>query len=143
MEQTTRPQTILVVEDDKDTRDLIKTILSRDGYEVETARDGKEGLEKALRILPDLILLDIMLPEMDGLAVCKNLMEDGAAKSIPVIILTAKQELSTKLSSFVAGAKRFISKPFEASEITDEVRRTLRQREIQSVAISSPMDPRD
>lgn len=143
MEENIRNYTILVIEDDRDTGELIRTILKKEGYLVTVARDGESGLNEAVINDFDLILLDIMLPGMDGLEVCKMLADNSETRSIPVIILTAKQELSTKLSSFVVGAKRFISKPFEASELVDEVKRTLRQREIQSVAPITTIDPRD
>lgn len=143
MEENKRNYSILVIEDDRDTGELIRTILKKEGYAVTVARDGESGLNEAVINDFDLILLDIMLPGMDGLEVCKMLADNDETRSIPVIILTAKQELSTKLSSFVAGAKRFLSKPFEASELVEEVRRTLRQREIQGVAPSTTLDPRD
>lgn len=143
MEENKRNYNILVVEDDRDTGELIKTILTKEGFEITVSRDGESALNEAIIGAYDLILLDIMLPGMDGLEVCRQLSENNETRSIPVIMLTAKQELSTKLSSFVAGAKRFVPKPFEASELTEEVKRTLRQREIQDTSVGSITDPRD
>lgn len=125
-----KKSTILIVEDDLDTNELVSMILTDAGYRPICAFDGEEGLEMARKELPDVIVLDLMLPKLDGLEVCRQLMDNESTRSIPVIILTAKRELSTKLSSFVAGAKRFITKPFDAPELIGEIKRTLRQREI-------------
>lgn len=121
---------ILVVEDDKDTNDLVSIILRDEGFVPIPAYDGEEGLATAEREMPDVIILDLMLPKMDGLEVCRSLADNEKTRSIPIIILTAKRELSTKLSSFVAGAKRFVTKPFDQHELISEVHRTIRQRRI-------------
>lgn len=134
---------ILVIEDDQDTNDLISTILEDAGFKSLPALDGEQGIEKARAETPDVILLDLMLPTIDGIEVCRRLMADEKTRSIPVIVLTAKQELSTKLSSFVAGAKRFLTKPFDENELISEIQRTIRQKELQHQNIESPVDPRD
>ncbi|MFA6449622.1 MAG: response regulator [bacterium] len=121
---------ILVIEDDKDTNDIILTILNDAGFSPFPAYDGEEGLQKAESEQPDVIILDLMLPKINGLEVCRILNSNEKTRAIPVIILTAKRELSTKLSSFVAGAKRFITKPFESQDLVNEIRRTIRQKEI-------------
>ena len=83
-------QKILIVDDEPDALDLIKVNLATAGFTVATAEDGEEAIKKARAILPNLIVLDIMLPEVDGLEVCKILRQDGATKGIPIIMVTAK-----------------------------------------------------
>lgn len=124
---------ILVIEDDEDTNQMICDILSDSGFTTLTAFNGEEGISLAASEQPDVILLDLMLPTIDGIEVCRRLMDDPVTLSIPVIILTAKDELSTKLYSFVAGAKRFITKPFQSQELILEIERTLRQKQIQNI----------
>jgi len=124
------PTKILVIEDDKDTNDIISSILNDAGFESSSAYDGEEGLFKAQNENPDVIILDLMLPKVNGLEVCRVLSANDKTRSIPIIILTAKRELSTKLSSFVAGAKRFITKPFEGQDLINEINRAIRQKEL-------------
>lgn len=140
-DEMTAPR-ILVVEDDKDTNDLVSIILRDEGFVPIPAYDGEEGLATAEREMPDVIILDLMLPKMDGLEVCRSLADNEKTRSIPIIILTAKRELSTKLSSFVAGAKRFVTKPFDQHELINEVRRTIRQKQIAQTSADSNIDPR-
>lgn len=121
---------ILVIEGDKDTNDMLVSILGDAGYSTTPALNGEEGLKKAEADNPDVILLDLMLPQISGLEVCRLLSANEKTRNIPIIILTAKRELSTKLSSFVAGAKRFITKPFESQDLLNEIQRTIRQKEI-------------
>jgi DNA-binding response OmpR family regulator len=141
----TEPQNIrvLIVEDDPDTRELIATILDGAGYNTLSAADGEEGLDKARAERPDLILLDLMIPRVDGIEVCRRLSADDDTRSIPVVIVTAKHELSTKLSSFVAGARRFITKPFESQDLINEIERTLRSRVQPDLSGPTHLDPRD
>jgi len=134
---------ILVIEDDEDTNDLIIGVLNDAGFKGLSALDGENGIDIARSNKPDVIILDLMLPTIDGIEVCRRLMADTETRSIPVIVLTAKQELSTKLSSFVAGAKRFLTKPFEDDELVNEIQRTIRQKQLQREFIDSPTDPRD
>ncbi|HOO56026.1 MAG TPA: response regulator [bacterium] len=134
---------VLIVEDDRDTNELVALIMKDAGFETVSALDGREGLDKARDDEPDIIILDLMLPEIDGLEVCRRLSADEKTKSIPIIILTAKRELSTKLSSFVAGAKRFVTKPFDSNDLLIEINRTLRQKELQANDVRSSIEPRD
>ncbi|MEW5944624.1 MAG: response regulator [bacterium] len=133
---------ILVVEDDEDMNELVCTILQQAGYQTESAFSGGQGIEKAAAILPDLVLLDIVLPDGSGVDVCRTLMRSEDTKGIPIIMLTVRKELSAKLSSYVAGAKRFITKPFQVDELVHEVRLALRQH-LASPAEDTLLDPRD
>jgi two-component system, OmpR family, alkaline phosphatase synthesis response regulator PhoP len=136
-------KTILVVEDDKDMNELICAILNEAGYKTISAMSGEKGLERAYQDKPDLVLLDIQLPKMDGIEVCRAITSNDETKSIPVIMVTIKKELSTKLSSYIAGARRFISKPFGVEELVGEIRKTLRQTGIPQHVNDEIFDPRD
>ncbi|MFA6451291.1 MAG: response regulator [bacterium] len=121
---------ILVVEDDRDMNELMCALMSGAGFQTISAGDGKEGLDLAFEHHPDLILMDIMLPEMDGIKTCEKLRKETVTAGIPVIMVSAKRDVHTKLASFVAGAKRYITKPFGVEELIDEVRKTFRQKRI-------------
>lgn len=119
--------TVLVIEDDPDMAGLIRSTLSDAGYNVFTSFSGEDGLEKARLFKPDLILLDIMLPRMDGIEVCRALVTGQETARIPIVMVTVKTELSTKLSSYIAGARRYITKPFSPDDLLNTVRVSLRQ----------------
>ncbi len=121
---------VLVVEDDMDMQDLISAVLNENGFTPHSSYDGNEVIRVAEKIRPDLILLDIMLPNRDGIDVCRELSRNRATANIPIIMITAKRDLSDKLSSYIAGAKRYVTKPFEVDELLNEIRLTLRQRSI-------------
>ena len=106
------PKKILVVEDDLDMVELLRFNLKREGYALGTAADGIEALKKARSIRPDLILLDLMLPELDGFAVCDILRRDPKTASIPIIILTAMSSHLSRINGLAAGANAYITKPF-------------------------------
>jgi two-component system, OmpR family, alkaline phosphatase synthesis response regulator PhoP len=142
-QKTQEKKTVLVIDDDLDMSELICAVLKEAGYNAAAALDGKEGLEKAKEIAPDLVLLDIMLPKMDGIEVCRNLANDTNTKSIPVIMVTVKQELSSKLASYIAGARRYITKPFGIEDLLGEVEKTLRQSKMSQSMTQSLIDPRD
>ena len=112
---------ILVVEDEEAMVDLVKMRLEANGYEVITAYDGQEGLDKARKLEPDLIILDLMLPKMDGYKICGLLKADTRYSKIPVIMFTAKvQEDDVKLGKEV-GADAYITKPFEPQTLLGEI----------------------
>jgi len=116
---------ILIIEDEEDLVKGIKMNLVDEGYEVNYALDGKEGLEKALKEKPDLILLDIMLPGMNGLEICKELRHNKM--DIPILMLTAKGEEIDKVIGFEIGADDYISKPFSIRELLARVKAHLRR----------------
>ena len=122
---------ILVVEDDADEANLIKMILEPEGYEVALASNGKEGLEKVESDSPDLIVLDVMMPELDGFAVCSQLKESPEYSHIPVILLTAvAQRISDTnypLDGVMrAGAEEYLEKPIKPEELIETVACMLR-----------------
>ena len=116
---------LLVVDDDTEIRELLEFDLSQSGYEVETAKDGVEGLQKALSNHYDLILLDVMMPKMNGFDVCKNIK--AQKQNIPVLLLTAKGTINDKTDGFNSGADDYIVKPFDVQEVLLRVRVLLRR----------------
>jgi DNA-binding response OmpR family regulator len=118
------PGTILVVDDEKNIVQLARLYLNNEGYRVEAAHDGKQALEKARALKPDLIVLDIMMPEMDGLTVCKELRKTS---NVPVIILTARGDDVDRIVGLELGADDYLAKPFELRELLARIRAVLRR----------------
>ena len=115
---------VLVVEDDKNIQELLQMYLEKEGYAVTTANDGGQGLTKFRAINPDLVLLDVMMPVMDGWAVCKAIR---AESQTPVIMLTAKGETDDKVAGLKSGADDYITKPFEMREVLARIEAVLRR----------------
>jgi len=115
---------ILVVDDEKPISDIIKFNLVKEGYEVETAFDGEEALKKVYQFQPDLILLDVMLPKLDGFQVCRRIRESF---NMPIIMLTAKEEEVDKVLGFELGADDYITKPFGMRELIARVKANIRR----------------
>lgn len=122
-----KPKTkLLYIEDESDILYLVSRLLEKEGFEVELARTGAEGMKKAKESKPDLILLDIMLPDIDGWEVCKKLKEEKETKDIPVVMLTVRtSDLSVEKSFAYAGADAHIGKPFEREELINAINRTM------------------
>jgi DNA-binding response OmpR family regulator len=116
---------ILIIEDEKELIDGLKLNLVSEGYDVIWALDGEEGLSKAMKAAPDLILLDIMLPRKDGLEICRELRQQNI--TIPIIMLTAKSEEVDKVVGLEIGADDYITKPFSVKELLARVRAHLRR----------------
>lgn len=116
---------ILLVEDEKDMVYAVTLQLEANGYEVITASDGKEGLDKARTKKPDLIILDLMLPKMDGYKVCRMLKFDNKHKDIPIILFTARAQDSDKKIGKEVGADAYMTKPFEPGALLDKIRELL------------------
>jgi DNA-binding response OmpR family regulator len=114
----------LIVEDDANIANLLEIYLKKDGYTVKTAGDGGKGLELYRSLKPDLVLLDVMMPVMDGWAVCQAIR---AESNTPIIMLTAKSELDDKVHGLKAGADDYITKPFEMKEVLARVEAVLRR----------------
>ena len=121
-----RPLKVLIVEDENQVARLIELELSYEGYQVDIAKNGKEALDKVEKYKPDLIILDWMLPEMDGLEVTRRIRSDG--NEVPVIVLTAKDALSDKVNSLDSGADDYITKPFATEELLARIRAVIRRR---------------
>ncbi|MGI9665639.1 MAG: response regulator [Acidimicrobiia bacterium] len=118
---------ILVVDDDPDILQFVRLNLELDGFEVELAGGGREALEKAAASPPDLMLLDVMMPEIDGLTVLRRLRSDPATSSIPVIVLTARSLAEDRVKGLDLGADDYITKPFDLEELIARVRTVLRR----------------
>ena len=122
-------QKILVVDDEPDAVELLEVNLESAGYTVESAHDGEEALKKARMTLPDLIILDLMLPEVDGMEVCKVLRRDQKTSHIPIIMLTAKAAEIDRVLGLELGADDYVTKPFSPRELVLRVKRLLRAGE--------------
>jgi len=120
---------ILIIEDNQENIDLLVYFLSPQGYKIITAKDGAKGLELVKEVRPDIILLDIMLPKMDGYEVCEHIKSDQETKFIPIIMITALKDLKDKVRALEVGADDFITKPFENVELLARVKSLLRLKE--------------
>lgn len=117
-------KTLLIIEDDSNIRELLRLYLEQEGYSVETAVDGMDGVRAFKRIHPDLVLLDVMMPQMDGWQVIKEIR---ASSKTPVIMLTAKGETFDKVAGLELGADDYITKPFETRELIARVHAVMRR----------------
>ncbi len=120
-------QKILIVEDDENIRELISFNLQTAKYSVIETETGEAGIKKAINDSPDLILLDLMLPEMDGLDVCRQLKSDAITKNIPLIMVTAKGEEADIVTGLELGADDYVTKPFRPKELIARIRNILRR----------------
>ena len=118
---------ILVVEDEPDIRNLIVLHLAREGFRCRTAKSGAEALREARATKPDLVILDLMLPEIDGLEVCRRLRGDSATAAMPIIMLTAKADEVDRVVGLEMGADDYVVKPFSPKELIARVRAVLRR----------------
>lgn len=123
-------QRVLIVEDEKNIVDILRFNLRKEGYDTQEAYDGEVGLALALQEAPDLILLDLMLPKMNGFEVCKRLRDQG--RSTPVIIITAREAEKDKILGLDLGADDYITKPFAIEELLARIRAALRKRPAQA-----------
>lgn len=121
------PSRVLIVEDEPDIRDLLAFHLEREGYQVSKSRTGADALRRMRASPPDLVLLDLMLPEMNGLEVCRRLRQDPATTALPIIMLTAKGEEVDRVLGLELGADDYIVKPFSPKEVVARVRAVLRR----------------
>ena len=135
MDAKTEQKTVLIVEDEKNIVDILRFNLQREGYRTVEAYDGADGLEKARKENPDLILLDVMLPKMIGFDVCRTLREEG--NNVPVIILTAREEEADKVSGLEIGADDYITKPFSMRELIARVGANIRRTAMNTAAAAT------
>ena len=123
-EEYTMAISVLIVEDDRNIQELLQMYLEKEGYAVTVANDGGQGLAKFRSIKPDLVLLDVMMPVMDGWAVCKAIRTDSQT---PIIMLTAKGETDDKVTGLKSGADDYVTKPFEMKELLARIEAVLRR----------------
>ena len=133
-------KTILIVEDEQNIVDILSFNLSREGYDTLEAYDGKTGLQLALEQNPDLILLDLMLPEMNGFDVCRKLREAGS--SVPILMLTAREEETDKVLGLELGADDYITKPFAMRELMARVKANIRRVDMAPAQSARPPEKR-
>jgi two-component system phosphate regulon response regulator PhoB len=130
---TTAPRLrILIIEDERGLTDVLEYNLKREGYETIVAHDGQEGLRKAQTLLPDMILLDIMLPGLSGFDVCRELRSGDRTREIPIIIISAKSEETDQIVGFSLGADDYVTKPFHVKVLLQRIKAL--QRRLEGVA---------
>jgi two-component system phosphate regulon response regulator PhoB len=120
---------VLIIEDERDLADTLVYSLRREGYETAVAHDGREGLRKAQTLLPDLILLDLMLPGLDGTEICRELRAGERTRDIPIIILSAKAEETDQVVGFSLGADDYVTKPFSVKVLLQRIKALHRRLE--------------
>jgi two-component system phosphate regulon response regulator PhoB len=123
-----RPR-ILIIEDERGLSDVLTYNFQREGYETLVAHDGQEGLRKAQTLLPDLVILDLMLPVMNGLEVCRELRAGERTRAIPILMLTAKAEETDQIVGFSLGADDYVTKPFSVKVLIQRVKALQRRHE--------------
>ena len=121
------PSRVLIVEDEPDIRELVVHHLKREGYHVSAAASGEEALRQVRAAAPDLVLLDLMMPAMDGLEVCRRLRQDPATAALPIVMLTAKGDEVDRVLGLEIGADDYVVKPFSPKELLARVRAVLRR----------------
>lgn len=124
---TSAKKTILVVDDEQDLLDLIEYNLKQEGYQVLRAENGEDGITLAREERPNLVLLDIMMPEMDGIEVCRRMREDKELKLIPIIFLTARSDEKTEIEGLDMGADDYITKPISTSKLISRINAVMRR----------------
>src|SRR2546421_7594440 len=124
----TKPR-ILIIEDERALTDVLAYNLQREGYETLVAHDGQEGLRKAQTLLPEVVLLDLMLPVLNGLEVCRELRAGERTRTLPIIMLTAKAEETDQVVGFSLGADDYVTKPFSVKVLLERIKALLRRRE--------------
>ena len=120
-------ETILIVEDEQSLVDVLTYNLTREGYEVEVALDGRDGLQRARSLLPDLVVLDLMLPLIDGMEVCRRLRADTTTQHIRILILTARADEIDEIVGFHMGADDYVVKPFKLKPLIQRIKALLRR----------------
>lgn len=128
---------LLIIEDDPDILELAQYNLQKDGFVVHSAMDGVEGLERARVLLPQLVILDLMLPNMDGLKICQNLRSEAATRNIPILMLTAKSEESDVVVGLELGADDYMTKPFSPRELVARVRAIMRRGRVEPAPVET------
>jgi two-component system alkaline phosphatase synthesis response regulator PhoP len=139
MEEGMARETILVVEDEDDIRELLKYNLEKEGYQVFGAATGEEALKQVRHRLPDLILLDLMLPGIDGLEVCRRIKGEAQTRHLPIVMLTAKGEETDIVTGLELGADDYVTKPFSTRVLVARLRAALRRRSLPVPPETAPL----
>jgi adenylate cyclase len=134
------PPRILIVDDNETNRDILVTRLATHGYELTQAADGEEALVAARQQLPDLILLDVMMPKLDGVEVCRQLKGDAALPFMPIILVTAKADSKDVVAGLEAGADEYLTKPIDQIALVARVKSVLRVKELHDQARAQAAD---
>jgi len=134
---TNRDATVLIVDDEPAMRDTLEGLLGVEGYRIILARTGEEGLTLARGFQPDLVLLDVMMPEMDGYEVCRNIRQDPETAQIPVVMVTALEDRESRLRGIQSGADDFVSKPFDRAELRARVRTITRLNRYRTLLVEA------
>lgn len=129
--------TVLVADDDDDFRAMLAEFLKERGFDVLEARDGQESINIAVEKTPDIILLDVMMPEKSGIDVCKELKADGRARNSIIIMLTVLNQLSDKLTAYMAGAQRYLIKGCDMTEVENCITTSIQQRDLNEVQMNA------
>ena len=124
------PPRILAVDDNPNNLEILKVRLEAEGYEVVTAADGEEALARTHELMPDLVLLDVLMPKLDGIAVLKQLKQETAQRFLPVILVTARSDTRDIVEGLDAGGDDYLTKPFEQAALVARVRSLLRLKEL-------------
>lgn len=122
-------QTILIIEDERSLADVLTYNLKKEGFEAISAGDGQEGLRRAQTALPDLVVLDLMLPVIEGLEVCRQLRAGARTKDIPILMLTARSEEVDEIVGFQMGADDYVTKPFKVKPLIQRIKALLRRKQ--------------
>ncbi len=130
VDMTINKSKVLIIEDNRDLQDFLNQILTAEGYEVHSAMNGALGVEKAVEIIPDLVISDVMMPEMDGYQVVQQLKNNFATEHIPIVILTAKASFDSMIEGLGSGADDYLSKPFKSQELILRVANQIKRQEI-------------
>ncbi len=123
-------QTILIIEDERSLVEVLTYNLQKEGYIVASATDGQDGLRRAMSLLPDLVLLDLMLPVIEGLEVCRQLRSSPRTKEIPILMLTARGEEVDEVVGFQMGADDYVTKPFKLKPLMQRIKALVRRKQL-------------
>src|SRR5512132_2434199 len=125
---------VLVVEDERDVAELLRYNLAKDGYDVVLAATGSDAVKQAHEVHPDVVLLDIMVPQLNGWEICRRLKQDAETRAIPVIMVTGRVEEGDKVLGFEVGADDYVTKPFSPRELLARIRAVARRGRLDSPA---------
>jgi two-component system alkaline phosphatase synthesis response regulator PhoP len=133
---------ILIIEDDKDIVELVRYNLEKEGFQVSAAGDGMNGLAQVKKSPPDLLLLDLMLPRLSGLEICKEIRREAALNRLPILMLTARGEETDRVVGLELGADDYVTKPFSPRELVARIKALLRRTAPAGEVANAIQDPR-